>query len=148
MRQILQAVTVCAALTPGLAGACTYLEAFAVEDLRAADIILVGEVTGFEVIGTGPGAALVTLRISDAIKGEAESEMVLIWNAGLATGPHSDATSGKVLIGAMLPGRAVSDRAYDYRPDLPMIVQPHCGDAIIRPASPELLADARAMVAE
>jgi hypothetical protein len=147
MRQIFQAVAIGLALGPGVAGACTYMEPFAVESLATADIILVGEVRAYQVLNVAPGAALVTVRVREVLKGEAEAEMVLVWNSGMASGPHEGATIGRVLIGAALAGRAPSNMVEDARPDLPMILQPYCGVASIQPATPALVAKAKAMVA-
>lgn len=148
MRRILQAVAVCAALLPLEVAACAVLSPFAVDSLVAADIILTGEVTGYQDLYSVPGAALVKVQVAEVIKGEVGADMVLIWNAGMATGPHEPLAQGKVLIGTMAPGRAADPARTDLRPDLPMIVQPLCGEVWIRPVTPALVAGAKAVAAE
>ncbi len=148
MRQIFQSVAVMAVLLPGTAAACSMLQPFEVDSLRMADIILVGEVTGFELLNEAPGAALVTLRVTDTIKGDVEDEQVLIWNDGMAMGPFEPRARGEVIIGAMAVGRAGDRFVTDFRPDLPMIVQPYCGDVWMQPATAALVAEVKAVMAE
>ena len=147
MRQIFAAVAVGAVLLPGAAAACAQLTAFAVDSLLRADIILVGEVTGFERVSEAPGAALVTVRVSEAIKGGAGAEMVLIWNDGGAMGPSEARARGRVVIGAMATGRASATMVTDLRPDLPMIAQPFCGDVWMQPATPDMVAAVHGLTA-
>jgi len=71
-------------------------------------------------------------------------EVLLVWNSGMAQGPHETRASGRVLIGAMRGGRlAVSDRVPDMRPDLPSIVQPYCGGLWMQAATKATMAEAR-----
>ncbi|NJM82195.1 MAG: hypothetical protein HC844_06595 [Tabrizicola sp.] len=145
MRRILLVTAM--VLFPAAGRACTVLAPFAVETLPTADIILVGEVTSFEMMVERPGAALVSVRVTEVIKGRAGEDMVLVWNGGLASGPHEEAAKGSVLIGAANPGRAVPELSQDARQDLPMILQPLCGVASIRPATRALIAEVKALVA-
>ena len=147
MRQILKAGAICVALMPGVATACAILAPFEVGSLSKADIILLGEVIGFKMVHEAPGAALVTLRVTEAIKGTAAEEVVLIWNEGLAMGPYEPRARGMMVIGAMATGRQPDPVHYDHRPDLPMIVQPYCGDVWMQPATPTLLAEVRVLLA-
>jgi hypothetical protein len=147
MKRMFGAVAIMAALMPGVVAACAVLTPFSVEQIGMADIILVGEVTGFEMLREGPGAALVTVRVAEIVKGKAETEMVLVWNSGMAMGPYEPRARGKVLIGAMATGRTLSEWTYDERPDLPMIVQPYCGDVWMQPATRALVADVKALTA-
>jgi hypothetical protein len=134
MRKIVMAVAV--ALMPGVGGACTWLQPFEMTQIAGADLVLVGKVTGYEDLGTPQGTALVTLQIEEALKGKAKGEMVLVWNAGMAQGPHEARATGRVLIGAMAGGRlAVSTMVPDERPDLPSIIQPYCGEVWMQPAT-------------
>jgi hypothetical protein len=146
MRQIFRTVAVCMTLLPGVAGACEILEPFEVASLAAADIVLIGEVSGYQELNDAPGAALVTVRVAEVVKGKAETEMVLIWNSGMAMGPFEERARGKVVIGAMATGRAVSEWTYDERPDLPMIVQPYCGDVWLQPATAALVAEVKSAI--
>lgn len=147
MRHILHTLALTAALLPGASVACTVLSPFSVNSLSMADIILVGEVTGFKMIHQGPSAALVTVRVTDVLKGTAAADMVLIWNDGMAMGPFAPRAQGIMVVGAMAPGRATDPAVPDFRPDLPMIVQPYCGDVWMQPATPALLAEVKALVA-
>jgi hypothetical protein len=146
MRQFFQGVAVMAALMPGMAWGCTQLAPFAAESLVMADIVMVGEVTGFEMIHEGPGAALVTVRVSEVMKGEAGGETVMVWNDGQAMGPFEPRARVNVVIGAMAVGREGDALVTDFRPDLPMIVQPYCGDVWMQPATPALVAEVKAMI--
>jgi hypothetical protein len=140
---------VAAALLPETAVACTRLTPFETAQLTGAELVLVGKVTGYDDRSTPAGTALVTVQVDTVLKGSAAGKVVLVWStAGLAHGPHADGAEGRVLIGAMAGGRiAGGDGEPDIRPDLPAIVQPICGEAWIRPATPELLAEVRAVVA-
>jgi hypothetical protein len=130
-------------LMPVAGQACTYLAPFEMSGIGGADLVIVGKVTGYQDLGTDWGAALVTVAVEDALKGEAEGEITFIWNAGMAQGPHEARATGRVLIGAMQGGRlAVSDPAPDARPDLPAIVQPYCGEVWMLPATKESVAEA------
>lgn len=142
MRKFTMAVA--AALLAGPGSACTVLQPFEMAQIGGAALVLVGEVTGYQDLGTPWGSALVTVQVEAALKGKAEGEMTFIWNAGMAQGPHESRAKGRVLIGAMQGGRiAVSDRAPDVRPDLPSIVQPYCGEVWMQPATTAAVAAAR-----
>lgn len=137
-------MTVAVALMAGPGSACTWLQPFEMTQIAGADLVLVGEVTAYQDLGTPWGAALVTLRVEEVLKGTVPAEVVLIWNAGMAQGPHAARASGRVLVGAMRGGRiAVSDRAPDARPDLPSIVQPYCGEVWMQPAAAATVAAAQ-----
>ena len=69
---------------------------------------------------------------------------MLVWNSGMAMGPHESRAKGRVLVGAMAGARiAVSDMVPDERPDLPAIVQPYCGEVWMQPATRRTVAEAR-----
>jgi hypothetical protein len=137
-------MAVAAALLAGPGSACTFLQPFEMAQIGGAALVLVGEVTEYQDLGTPWGSALVTVQVEAALKGKAEGEMTFIWNAGMAQGPHESRAKGRVLIGAMQGGRiAVSDRAPDVRPDLPSIVQPYCGEVWMQPATTAAVAAAR-----
>ncbi len=136
-----------AAWVPGSGMACTVMTEFRVADLAGADLVFVGEVTDYEDLGTPMGAALVTVRVEEALKGKARGELVLIWNGGLATGPDAALATGRVLIGALRGGRiAVTDMVPDARPDLPKIIHPTCGEAWLVAADGSVLDEARALL--
>ena len=142
MRRILLAVATM--LAPGMGAACTFLSPFEMTQIGGAELVLVGEVTEYADLGTPWGAALVTIKIEETLKGKAKGKMVLVWNGGMAQGPHQSRATGRVLIGAMEGERiAVSDMAPDARPDLPSIVQPYCGEVWMLPASKATIAAAR-----
>jgi hypothetical protein len=142
MHKILMAVAV--ALMPGAVGACTWLQPFEMTQIAGADLVLLGEVTGYQDLDTPQGTALVTLQVEEALKGKAKGEMVLVWNSGMAQGPHKARATGRVLLGAMAGGRlAVSTMVPDERPDLPAIVQPLCGEVWMQPATAATVAAAR-----
>jgi hypothetical protein len=140
-------MTVAAALLPGMGAACSRLEPFDIAKIGGAELILVGEVTGYEDLNTPQGTALVTLQVDTVLKGTAEGQIVLVWNSGLAQGPYEPRARGRVLIAAMEGGRlALSEIVPDMRPDLPAIVQPLCGDVWMQSATPELLAEVMAVI--
>jgi hypothetical protein len=142
MRKIVLAVAM--ALTPGAGAACTWLEPFEMAGIGGAELVIVGEVTGYQDLGTAWGSALVTVQVDEVLKGKVKGEVTFIWNSGMAQGPHESRAKGRVLIGAMRGGRmAVSDRMPDVRPDLPAIVQPYCGEVWMQPASPAVVAEAK-----
>jgi hypothetical protein len=142
MRKFVMAVVL--GLMPMAGQACTYLASFEMSGIGGAELVIVGKVTRYQDLGTDWGAALVTVTVEVALKGEAEGEITFIWNAGMAQGPHEARATGRVLIGAMKGGRlAVSDRAPDARPDLPSVVQPYCGEVWMQPATKASVAEAR-----
>jgi hypothetical protein len=146
MRQVmLKGIAVVAgAFIAGPSVACAVLEPFEMARIGGAELVLVGEVTGYQDLGTPWGAALVTVAVEEALKGEVVGEVTFIWNAGMAQGPHETQAQGVVLIGARREGRiAVSNRAPDARPDLPSIVQPYCGEVWMQPATAGTVAAAR-----
>ena len=124
--------------------ACAILSPFEMSQIPAADLVVVGEVTEYEDLDAIWGAALVTVRIEQALKGRAKGEVTFLWTAGMAQGPHRERASGRVLIGAMAGGRiAVTTRVPDLRPDLPSVVQPYCGEVWMQPATPGVVKAAR-----
>jgi hypothetical protein len=135
---------VAAVLVAGPASACTVLQPFEMAQIGGADLVLVGEVSAYEDLGTPWGAALVTVSVDEVLKGEGDGEITFIWNAGMAQGPHEGRAKGRVLIGAKRGGRiVVSDLTPDVRPDLPSIVQPYCGEVWMQPATAQVVAAAR-----
>ncbi len=158
MRKFVMAVAL--ALMPGVGAACTLLQPFEMTQIAGADLVLVGKVTGYEDLGTPQGTALVTLHVEEVLKGTATvrgsikgsisgsvragDEVVLVWNSGMAMGPHESRAKGRVLVGAMAGARiAVSDMVPDERPDLPAIVQPLCGEVWMQRATRRTVAEAR-----
>lgn len=142
MRKILMAVALW--LLPVAGQACTLLQPFEMSQIGGAELVFVGKVTGYEDLGTPQGTALVTVTVEEALKGRIAGEVTLVWNSGMAMGPHPSRAKGRVLIGAMQGGRiAVSDMTPDERPDLPAIVQPYCGEVWMLPATRQSLRDAR-----
>lgn len=137
-------LTVAAAFGTVPAAACTVLEPFDVAQIGGAELVLVGKVTAYEDLGTPSGAALVTVAVEEVLKGRIKGEVTLVWNGGLAQGPHEARARGRVLIGAMRGGRlVVTSRIHDERPDLPSIVQPYCGEVWMQPATAKAVAAAR-----
>ena len=142
MRKFILAVV--ASLAAGPASACTVRLPFEIGQIGAADLVLVGEVTGYQDLGTPWGSALVTVEVEATLKGQASGEMLFLWNGGMAQRPQAARASGRVLIGAMEGGRmAQSDRVPDPRPDLPSIIQPYCGEVWMQPATKARLDAAR-----
>ena len=142
MRKIVLAVAM--AMLPGVAAACEVLEPFQMARIGGAELVIVGEVTGYQDLGTAWGSALVTVEVEEVLKGRAKGEVTFIWNGGMAQGPHESRAKGWVLIGAKKAGRiAVSDMVTDVRPDLPAIVQPYCGEVWMLPATPAIVSDAK-----
>ena len=142
MRSLMMAVVL--GVLPAAGGACTYLAPFAMESLPLAELVVVGKVTGYQPLDAPWGAALVTVAVEQALKGDVEAEVTFIWNSGMAQGPHESRTKGLVMIGAMKGGRvAVSAMMPDARPDLPSVVQPYCGDVWIQPATAARVAEAK-----
>jgi hypothetical protein len=124
-------------LMPFAAQPCEYLEPFEMGQIGGAELVIVGRVTGFQMIDAGWGAALVTVEVEVALKGQASGEVTFVWIGGMAMGPHESRAEERVLIGAMKGGRiAVTDRVPDVRPDLPSIIQPYCGEVWMQPALP------------
>jgi hypothetical protein len=145
MRKIVLAVAM--ALMPGATAACTWLEPFDVSRIAGADLVILGEVTGYASVPDSWQSALVTVRVDEVLKGRAKGEVTFVWNSGMAQGPHESRAKGRVLIGAMKGGRiAVTDMVPDARRDLPSIVQPLCGDVWMQPASAALVTKARKML--
>jgi hypothetical protein len=135
---------VAAVMIAGPGAACTWLQPFDMAMIGGAELVIVGEVTEYRDLGTPWGAAILTVEVETVLKGKVGDEVTLVWNAGMAQGPHESRTKGRVLIGAMDGGRiAVSDMAPDVRPDLPSVVQPYCGEVWIQPATDATLAAAR-----
>jgi hypothetical protein len=142
MRKIVMAVAL--ALMPEMGAACEVLEPFDMAEVGGADMVIVGEVTGYHDLGNAWGSALVTVQIEEVLKGRAKDEITFIWTSGMAQGPHESRTTGRVLIGAMKGGRiAVTTMVPDVRPDLPSVVQPLCGEVWMQPASAERVEAAR-----
>lgn len=133
-----------AMLMPGAGMACAVLSPVDLAALPGADLVLVGEVTGYEDLPDPDGAALVTLQVEEALKGEASGQVVLVWNSGMAQGPHAARAQGRVVLGAMLPGSASEAAFADARPDLPELAQAMCGEVWMVPATDEALATVRA----
>jgi hypothetical protein len=142
LRKIVLAVAV--AMLPGAAAACEVLEPFEMAGIAGAELVIVGEVTGYQDLGTAWEAALVTVQVDEVLKGRAKGEVTFIWTGGMAQGPHQSRARGQVLIGAMQGGRiAVTTMVPDLRPDLPSIIQPYCGDVWMQAASPAVVEAAR-----
>lgn len=139
MGKVFQTVMLALTVTPGWA--CEMLEPFRMDQIAGADLVVVGEVTKFEMLEAVWGAALVTVRVDKVLKGQARGEVEFIWTAGMAQGPYPERATGHVLIGATNGGRiVVSSRVPDLRPDLPSIIQPYCGEVWMQPATAETLA--------
>lgn len=141
MKRFILCVTAMLAGGPG--AACTWLEPFDLARIGGADLVLVGRVTGYQTLNEAPGAALVTVEVEQSLKGGMSGEVVLIWNSGMAQGPHESRATGRVLVGAAAVGRAVTAYIDDPRPDLPAIIQPYCGEVWMLPALDQTVADAR-----
>lgn len=142
MGKVFQTVMLALVATPGWA--CEMLEPFRMDQIAGADLVVVGEVTEFKMIEAVWGAALVTVRVDEVLKGRAGGEVEFIWTAGMAQGPYPERAVGSVLIGAMEGGRiVVSSRVPDLRPDLPSIIQPYCGEVWMKPARTDVVAEAK-----
>jgi hypothetical protein len=142
MRKLIMAVVL--GLIPAAGQACAYLEPFEMANIPAAELVVVGKVTEFRMIEETWGAALVTVKIDDSLKGDLAGEITFVWNSGMAQGPYEDRTKGTLLIGAAKGGRSLAkDIAPDARPDLPSIIQPYCGEVWMLPASAATVAEAR-----
>jgi hypothetical protein len=141
MRKFLMAVA--AALVPEAGMTCTFLAPFEMTQMAGADLVLVGEVTAYQDLGTAWGTALVTVQVDEVLKGEAEGELQLVWNGGMAQGPHEARAKGRVLIGAFAGGRKPNEYSPDARLDLPAIGQPYCGEVWMLPATNSAIAEAR-----
>lgn len=123
---------------------CALRIPFDMTRIGAADLVVVGRVTGYTALESGVGAALVVVEVEETLKGGARGKVTFVWNGGLAQAPTERIASGRVLIGAMRGGRlGQSDRMPDARPDLPSIIQPYCGEVWMQPATPETLRAAR-----
>lgn len=135
MRQTVLAFVLAA--LPIAAGACTVRKPFDITQIAGAEVVVVGQVTGFEALpSAGFGAALVSVEIEETLKGRMSGAVTFVWNGAMAQAPTPDWARGRVLIGAMRGGRiAVSDRSPDARPDLPSIVQPYCGEVWMQQAT-------------
>lgn len=142
MRKIVMAVAL--ALMPGIGAACEVLEPFQMARIDGAELVIVGEVIGYQDLGTAWGSALVTVQVDEVLKGRANGEITFIWTGGMAQGPHESRATGRVLIGAMKGGRiAVTTMVPDLRPDLPSVIQPYCGEVWLQAASPAVVEAAR-----
>jgi hypothetical protein len=128
----------------GPGAACSQLEPFEIGQIAGAELVVLGEVTDYRDLGTAWGAALVTVRVTESMKGRLAGEVTFVWNGGMAQGPHESRATGRVLIGAMKGGRiAVTTMVPDERPDLPSIVQPYCGEVWMIPAADDTVSKAR-----
>lgn len=138
-------VVVAGVMSASAGAACTLRMPFDMAQIGGAELVVVGQVTGFEVLPVpGLGAALVTVAIEESLKGGLAGEVTFVWNSGMAQTPSERVARGRVLIGAKSGGRiAVSDRTPDARPDLPSIVQPYCGEVWMQKALPALVKAAR-----
>ncbi len=141
MKRFALCMTALFAAAPG--GACTWLAPFDMSRIGGADLVLVGRVTGYLTLNEAPGAALVTLDVDEALKGDLTGEVLLVWNSGMAQGPHAARAQGRVLVGVMAAGRAADPMAVDARPDLPAIVQPGCSEVWMMPALDQTVKAAR-----
>jgi hypothetical protein len=131
-------------LMPFAAQSCEYLEPFDISQISGAELVIVGKVTGFQMLDERWAAALVTIEVEDALKGRAFGEVTFVWTGGMAMGPQENRAEGRVLVAAMKGGRiAVTDRVPDLRPDLPSIIQPYCGEVWMQPALPATVKAAR-----
>lgn len=134
-----------ATLVPRAGMACAIMSAFNLSDLARADLVVVGEVTAYEALPDPDWAALVTVQVDQVLKGEATGEMVFVWNAGIAEGPHPEKAQGRVLLGAMAAGMPAAGSFGDARPDLPRLGQDICGEVWMVPADEPVMAEARAV---
>jgi hypothetical protein len=145
------AISAAALIVAGPAAGCSYLEAFTVEQIRFADLVILGKVTSYEVIDTPIGAALVTLEVTERLKGEVPDQVTFLWQGGSAFGPPPELPTGlTVIAGAFVVGSSMRTSDFspsDLRPDLPMIGQPYCGQGSLQEAVPQLVADVRSMLA-
>lgn len=131
-------------LMPMEGAACALRTPFDMTGIGAAELVVVGRVTGYTALESGFGAALVVIEVEETLKGLARGEVTFVWNGSLAQAPTERIASGRVLIGAMRGGRpGQSDRMPDARPDLPSIIQPYCGEVWMQPARPGTLRAAR-----
>jgi hypothetical protein len=134
------------AALPSVSGACTLLAPFKMDQIGGAEIVVVGRVTAYTPSTTNWNSALVTVAVEEVLKGDAQEEVTFVWNGGLAQGPHESRATGRVLIGAMKGGRTANPMSPDERRDLPSIVQPHCGEVWMLPATKASVSDARKML--
>ena len=139
-------LAVTATLLPGTAMACAVMSPFTLSDLAGADIVVSGEVITFEALPDPSWAALITVRVDQVLKGEAEGEMVFVWNGGTAQSPFEDLARGGVLLRAMVPGAPPGPSFADARPDLPRLAQGICGEVWMVPADEPAMAEARALL--
>lgn len=142
MLRILVAVAI--GWMPVASAACAVREPFLMARIGGADLVVIGEVTGYQAIDGGLGAALVTVKVTETLKGNVSGEVTFVWNGGMAQGPSAAVATGRVLIAARKAGRlALSDLVPDVRPDLPSIVQPYCGEVWMQTATPATARAAR-----
>lgn len=134
------------ALVPGAGMACEVMSRFQITDLAGADIVVAGEVTGYQVLSELDGTALITVDVDQVLKGDVEGETVFVWNAGMAEGPGPEKAQGRVLLGAMAVGSQVGASFGDARPDLPRLGQTICSEVWMVPADEPVMAEARALL--
>ena len=134
------------ALVPGAGMACAVMSPFAISNFAGADIVVAGEVTGYEVLSELDGTALITVDVDQVLKGAVLGEMVFVWNAGMAGGPGPEKAKGRVLLGAMAVGSPSATSFGDARPDLPRLGQNICSEVWMVPADEPVMAEARALL--
>ena len=65
-------MSVADALAAGPWAACAVLSPFEMSQIGGAELVIIGEVTGYQDLGTAWRAALVMIKVEEALKGRAE----------------------------------------------------------------------------
>ncbi|QIG81574.1 hypothetical protein [Stakelama tenebrarum] len=151
LRKTISAIAISLAAVTALSGtavACMANAPFVVEDVRQADIVIDGVLTGYKVVSPGrPGTlddyGLLTIRVDEALRGEVSGEVQIYWWNSTFAMPEKVKLGERVLVAAAranhagLPLRGTSATVYgSRRPDLPQLLQAPCAPAFLLPYTP------------
>ncbi|HEY0594933.1 hypothetical protein [Sphingopyxis sp.] len=123
---------------------------FAIEDIRKADAVFGGTLVRYEAITPKSRLAterygLLTVRITDRIKGAPPGEIILYWKNSPRGAPATLARREPILVAAIAPGtRSVTGKAV--MPETWSILQKHCSAPFILHYSAPNAANIRAIL--
>jgi hypothetical protein len=138
-RRIAALAAVLGLLTTSSAFACATESRHKIAVFDSASLVVVGDVVRVEPIAD-TDTVLLTLRVTERLRGWASDEVTLSWTTNFYSGPPAVWTSDPhIIAAAYAPGTSerikMNSFMGDVRPDLPAIIDAFCGKTGIYPAT-------------
>ncbi|MEZ5921597.1 MAG: hypothetical protein R3C60_09640 [Parvularculaceae bacterium] len=144
------------------AQACMGVAPFVIEDIKAADVVLVGDVTNYSVEGCQPEEApslacygLIDIDVSETLQGEAREHWTLYWwNSTFGVPEKWELDNPLIIAGRWaksrgLPLRGPSATVFpSKRPELLQVLQAPCSRPFLLQADQETISQVRGLLIE